>query len=130
MSEGQAHLLEANTLIGMVVSDHQNYAPAGRLATGAGGIGIWPMVEGGLARFVKRGGDGQASALAVLRALDRAPRWHLRADAPSYDAMDIGHVVRHRHVSDGYVAGLPEFRGGRLHHSSAAWPSRWPMQQN
>jgi toxin-antitoxin system PIN domain toxin len=114
MSDGHTYLLDANTLIALVVADHEHHALAARWATGVGGIALCPIVEGALVRFLVRAGEGQASALAVLSALYRSPRCHFWADALSYEAVELGHVVGHRQVTEAYLAALAQSRGGRL----------------
>lgn len=114
MSDGRTYLLDANALIALVVTDHEHHAPAARWAAGVDGIAICPIVEGALVRFLVRAGESQATAVAILSALYRSPRCDFWEDSLSYEAVELGHVVGHRQVTDAYLAALAGSRGGRL----------------
>lgn len=114
MSDRRICLLDANALIALVVADHEHHALAARWATEVDGIALCPIVEGALVRFLVRAGEGRATAVAILSALYRSPRCHFWADALSYEAVGLGHVVGHRQVTDAYLAALAKSRGGRL----------------
>ena len=114
MSDARTYLLDANTLIALVVADHEHHARAARWAAGVDGIALCPIVEGALVRFLVRAGEDRATAVAILSALYRSPRCDFWEDALSYEAVELGHVVGHRQVTDAYLAALAKSRGGRL----------------
>ncbi len=114
MSSGRTYLLDANALIALVVADHEHHAPATRWAAAVDGIALCPMVEGALVRFLVRTGEAQATAVAILSALYRSPRCEFWEDALSYEAVELGHVLGHRQVTDAYLVALANSRGGRL----------------
>ena len=114
MSKGRIYLLDANALIALVVADHEHHDRATRWATEVDAIALCPIVEGALVRFLVRAGEGQATAISILSALYRSPLCQFWEDAVSYEAVELGHVVGHRQVTDAYLAGLAQSRGGRL----------------
>lgn len=114
MSDKPTYLLDANALIALVVADHEHHAPAAQWAAGVDRIALCPIVEGALVRFLVRVGEGQATAVAILSALYRSGRCDFWEDALSYEAVELGHVVGHRQVTDAYLAGVAKSRGGRL----------------
>lgn len=114
MSNGLAYLLDSSALIALVIADHEQHAQAAPWAGGIEGIALCPIVEGALIRFLVRAGEAQITAVASLSALYRSPRCDFWEDAISYEAVDLGHVVGHRQVTDAYLVALAQSRGGRL----------------
>lgn len=114
MSNGLSYLLDASALISLVVADHEHHDRVARWAAGVDRIALCPIVEGALTRFLVRAGEAQATAVAILSALYRSPRWDFWEDSLSYEAVPLGHVVGHRQVTDAYLAALAKSRGSRL----------------
>jgi predicted nucleic acid-binding protein len=63
------YLLDANTLIALVISDHEHHDRAARWAAGVEEIALCPIVEGALVRFLVRVGESHTTAIATLSAL-------------------------------------------------------------
>ena len=107
------HLLDANALIALVVTDHDHH---GRATTWAADVpfALCPVAEGALVRFLVRVGESRDTAAAVLRALLDDSRCTFWPDTISYTEVDLGHVVGHRQVTDAYLASLAAHPGGRL----------------
>ena len=114
MNDGLSYLLDASALIALVVADHEHHDRAVRWAAGTDGIALCPIVEGALVRFLVRVGEAQATAVAILSALYRSPRCDFWEDSLSYEAVELGHVVGHRQVTDAYLAALAKSRGSLL----------------
>jgi len=114
MSNGLSYLLDAGTLIALVIANHEHHDRAARWAAGVDGIALCPIVEGALVRFLVRAGEAQATAVAILSALYRSPRCDFWEDSLSYEVVELGHVVGHRQVTDAYLAALAKSRGSRL----------------
>lgn len=122
------YLLDANALIALVVSDHEHHDKAARWASGNREIALCPIVEGALARFLVRAGEGHATAVAILSGLYGSPRCVFWPDSISYTAADLGHVVGHRQVTDAYLAALAASRGCRLATFDAALTEVLPAE--
>jgi uncharacterized protein len=108
------HLLDANALIALSVTDHEHHDVASRWAATTERFAVCPVVEGALVRFLVRVGEGPATAVAVLSALHEDPRSEFWEDSISYVTAGLDHVVGHRQVTDAYLAALAASRGGRL----------------
>lgn len=108
---GGTYLLDANALIALVVSDHEHHEVAARWAAGVDLVAVCPIVEGVMIRFLVRAGERPVTALAILSALYESPRCAFWEDAISYRAVDLGHVVGYRQVTDAYLAALAAGRG-------------------
>lgn len=108
------HLLDANTLIALAVTDHEHHARAAAWAATAERIALCPIVEGSLIRFLVRIGENRQTALTILSDMYASARCEFWEDSISYTAADLGHVVGHRQVTDAYLAALAGSRGGRL----------------
>jgi toxin-antitoxin system PIN domain toxin len=108
------YLLDANTLIALVISDHEHHDRAAQWAAGVEEIALCPIVEGALFRFLVRVGESHSTAKAALSALYGSQRCAFWPDAISYTAAELGHVIGCRQVTDAYLAALAASRGGRL----------------
>jgi len=108
------YLLDANTLIALVIADHEHHDTAAQWAAGVEEIALCPIVEGALVRFLVRVGESPTTAIATLSALYGSQRCAFWPDAISYAAAELGHVIGHRQVTDAYLAALAASRGCRL----------------
>lgn len=102
----RAHLLDANALISLTLTDHEHHQRTASWAAGVDRIALCPVVEGSLIRFLVRLGQSQATAKALLDGLYESPRCEFWPDALSYRQADLDHVVGHRQVTDAYLAAL------------------------
>lgn len=109
-----AHLLDANALIALTLTDHEHHRRAASWAITVDRIALCPIVEGSLVRFLVRLGQGQATAKALLDGLYASPRCEFWPDAVSYRDADLGHVVGHRQVTDAYLVAIAASRDARL----------------
>lgn len=100
------HLLDANALIALTLTDHEHHERAVSWAAGVDHISLCPVVEGSLIRFLVRLGQSQSTAKALLDALYASPRCEFWPDALSYRHAELDHVVGHRQVTDAYLAAL------------------------
>jgi len=108
------YLLDANTLIALVIADHEHHDTAAQWAAGVEEIALCPIVEGALVRFLVRVGESPTTAIATLSALYSSQRCAFWPDAISYAAAELGDVIGHRQVTDAYLAALAASRGCRL----------------
>lgn len=108
------HLLDANALIALTLTDHEHHQRAATWAAHVEHIALCPITEGALARFMIRLGQSQATVKALLGELHASPRCEFWPDAISYLDADLGHVVGHRQVTDAYLAALAARDGGLL----------------
>jgi toxin-antitoxin system PIN domain toxin len=108
------YLLDANTLIALVISDHEHHDRAAQWAARVEEIALCPIVEGALVRFLVRVGESHTTAIATLSALYGSQRCAFWPDSISYTAAELGHVIGHRQVTDAYLAALAASRGCRL----------------
>jgi toxin-antitoxin system PIN domain toxin len=109
-----SHLLDANALIALTLTDHEHHQRAASWAATADRIALCPIAEGALVRFLLRLGQSQATARALLDGLYANPRCEFWPDAISYRDADLGHVVGHRQVTDAYLAATAAARQARL----------------
>lgn len=100
------HLLDANALIALTLTDHEHHHRAASWAASVDHIALCPVVEGSLIRFLVRLGQTQSTAKALLYELYSSPSCEFWPDALSYSHADLGHVVGHRQVTDAYLAAL------------------------
>jgi toxin-antitoxin system PIN domain toxin len=108
------HLLDANVLIALTVTEHEHHGKASAWAAGIDHFALCPVVEGALARFLVRIGESASVATALLRAIHAMPGCDFWPDALSYLDVDLGHVHGHRQVTDSYLVSLAVSRGGKL----------------
>ena len=106
------HLLDANALIALTLTDHEHHQRAASWAAGVNRIALCPVVEGSLVRFLLRLGQSQSTAKAVLEGLYASPRCEFWPDALSYRYADMDHVVGHRQVTDAYLSALAASNSG------------------
>lgn len=108
------HLLDANALIALTLTDHEHHQRAASWAASGNRIALCPVVEGSLVRFLVRLGQSQSTAKAVLEGLYASPRCEFWPDALSYHHADMDHVVGHRQVTDAYLSALAASNNGLL----------------
>lgn len=109
------HLLDANVLIAMVVSEHEHHERVSRWAQSVGsGFALCPIVEGALVRFLVRVGETGATAQALLEGLHALPTITFVPDSISYCAIDLQEVRGHRQVTDSYLVGSAAHHGMQL----------------
>ena len=100
------HLLDANALIALTLTDHEHHQRAAAWAANVEHMALCPITEGALVRFLIRLGQHQTTVKALLAALHADSRCEFWPDDISYLDADLGHVVGHRQVTDAYLAGL------------------------
>lgn len=106
------HLLDANVLIALVVREHEHHERAAAWLAGAGEVAVCPVVEGALARFLVRVGEGaQVAGQIIDRLRVRCEFW---PDDLSYADVDLSRVQGHRQVTDAYLVALAAAHDGRL----------------
>jgi hypothetical protein len=108
------HLLDANALIALTLTDHEHHQRATSWVAGVDRIALCPVVEGSLVRFLIRLGQSRSTAKALLDGLYSSPRCEFWPDAISYRQADLGHVVGPQHVTDAYLAALAASNNGLL----------------
>ncbi len=108
------HLLDANALIALVVSDHVHHDTVASWAASVDGVALCPVVEGALVRFLVRSGESPDMAVGILSGLYDSPRCVFWSDEISYATVGLGHVRGHRQVTDAYLAALATSQGCRL----------------
>ncbi len=108
-------LLDANTLIALVVRDHVHHevvvvwwqAWKGPFAT-------TPSTQGSLLRFLVREGRSIATAVAVLDAMTRHERHVFWPDDLPYREVALAAVTGHRQVTDAYLAAIARTQRGTV----------------
>ena len=100
------HLLDANALIALTLTDHEHHERAASWAASVDQIALCPVVEGALIRFLVRLGQSRATAKSLLDGLYSSPRCEFWPDAISYRQADLGHVTGHRQATYAYLAAL------------------------
>ena len=108
------HLLDANALIALTLTDHEHHQRAAAWGALVERMALCPITEGALVRFLIRLGQHQTTVKALLAALHADPRCEFWPDDISYLDADLGHVVGHRQVTDAYLAGLAAQNDGLL----------------
>lgn len=108
------YLLDANVLIALTVEEHEHHERSTTWAASVEQFAVCPIVEGALVRFLLRSGESAATAMEVLRRLRILPSCEFWADTISYAAVDLGHVVGHRQVTDAYLVSLARDHGAIL----------------
>jgi hypothetical protein len=108
------HLLDANALIALTLTEHEHHRRAAVWASAAGRIALCPIVEGALVRFLLRMGQSQETAKALLAGLYANPRCRFWPDTVSYLDADLDHVAGHRQVTDAYLTALAARNDGLL----------------
>lgn len=108
------HLLDANVLIALVVSDHEHHDRASRWLTQVKDFAVCPVVEGALVRFLLRIGESATTASHLVQQVNSHPNCQFWADEFSYGHVDLSDVRGHRQVTDVYLASLAASKGSRL----------------
>lgn len=109
-----AALLDASTLIALVLAEHEHHEVAMRWARSVRRMAICPIVEGALVRTLLRLGESPVAAAAVIAALRDRPGTEFWPDSLSYRDVDLTAVRGHRHVTDAYLVALARSHGARL----------------
>lgn len=109
------HLLDANVLVALVVSDHVHHAAAEHwLEQQPGAFATCPITQGALVRLLVREGAAAREAVEFLGEVLGDRRHRFWPDDIGFDEIVVASVVGHRQVTDAYLAGLARARGGRL----------------
>jgi uncharacterized protein len=108
------HLLDANVLIALTVSEHEHHDRASDWLANVPAFALCPVVEGALLRFVLRMGESTATGAALLGRIRAHPRCEFWPDDISYRDVDMADLHGHRQVTDAYLADLAAAHGGRL----------------
>lgn len=109
-----AVLLDASTLIALVLAEHEHHEAAMRWARSVRRLAICPIVEGALVRTLVRLGESPVAATAVIDALRDRPGTEFWSDSLSYREIDLAAVRGHRQVTDAYLVALARSHGARL----------------
>ncbi len=108
-------LLDANTLIALLVDDHVHHVAAENWLVGiSGNFATCPITQGSLMRLLIREGQTAATAHAVLSGAAADPRHEFWPDDVEYCDVPIQGIIGHRQVTDAYLAQLARTRGSRL----------------
>ncbi len=108
------YLLDANALIAVVISEHEQHARAAGWIATVDGVALCPITEGALARYLIRAGESAATVSQLLTALSQSPGTEFWPDSVSYAAAQLEHVIGHRQVTGAYLASLAATRDARL----------------
>lgn len=108
------HLLDANVLIALAVSEHEHHERATTWLESVDSFALCPVVEGALVRFVLRLGESASTAAALLEGFHQHPGSEFWSDDLSYVDADLKGVRGHRQVTDAYLAALASAHHGRL----------------
>ena len=74
-----------------------------------------PITEGALVRFIFRSEyGGSQAALEALKALRKTPGYEFWPADISFASINLHAIIGHRQVTDSYLVGLAEARGGVL----------------
>lgn len=110
-----ATLLDANVLIGLLVTDHVHHDAAEQwFSSFTGSFATCPITEGSLVRLLLRECQSAETAKTMLAGLSNDPRHEFWPDACPYRDVAMNGVIGHRQVSDAYLAHLARIRPGRL----------------
>lgn len=108
-------LLDANTLIALVVRDHVHHdVVVTWWRSGEGPFATTPSTQGSLLRFLVREGRSSATAAAVLEAATRHERHVFWPDDLPYGAVALDVVTGHRQVTDAYLAAIARAQRGAV----------------
>lgn len=108
------HLLDANVLIALSVTEHVHHEVAHEWFATQQLVAVCPLVEGALVRFLVRLGEPAVAAGELLRRMRSHGRVEFWADDLSYADTDLTSVVGHRQVTDANLVQLARARHGRL----------------
>lgn len=86
------HLLDADVLIALTVTEHEHHERASRWAGTVDRPATCPVVEGVLLRFLIRSGGTPGAATTVLQAIRDIERCEFWPGSLSYLDADLGHV--------------------------------------
>lgn len=119
-------LLDADTLIALVVAEHEHHGEAQRWFAAQDQVLVCPVVEGALVRFLVRLGQTGAVASAVLSRLYLSPTVTAVDDDLSYRDVDLTAVTGHRQVTGVYLVALAGHHGATLATFDKALRSAYP----
>jgi hypothetical protein len=116
MTKNKVYLLDSSVLIALATPEHSlNSRAVAWFRTGRR-FATCPITQGALFRFHLRAGDDATaeSAKRLLKAISALPRHEFWPDDASYLDMPVKGIVRHRQVTDAYLAALARKHGGIL----------------
>lgn len=122
------HLLDANVLIALVVTEHEHHDAARQWFQEQDSTLLCSVVEGALVRTLLRLGERGDVAAQVLTALHAHPRVDFLTDSPSYTQVDLETLRGHRQVTDEYLVMLAAHAGAKLATFDRALGARHPEQ--
>lgn len=108
------YLLDASTLIPLVISNHEHHQRAEDWAAGVGPLAICPIAEGALVRFLLRLGESGRAVQTLVAALHESPAITFWPDDVSYRELDLSTLRGHRQATDAYLVGLATRHDARL----------------
>ncbi|WIW67247.1 PIN domain-containing protein [Kocuria sp. ChxB] len=124
------HLLDANVVIALVVTEHEHHHQARTWFQDQDQerLLLCSVVEGALVRMLLRLGERGEAVEQVLVALHDHQRIDFLADSPSYLGVPLGTLTGHRQVTDEYLVMLASHAGARLATFDRALSVRYPEQ--
>lgn len=122
------HLLDANVVIALVVTEHEHHHQARTWFQDQERLLLCSVVEGALVRMLLRLGERGDAVEQVLVALHDHQRIDFLADSPSYLGVPLGTLTGHRQVTDEYLVMLASHAGARLATFDRALSVRYPEQ--
>lgn len=122
------HLLDASTLIALVVSEHEHHDRASEWfqQVTESGVALCPITEGALGRFLLRTGESPAGVAQLLTTLHDHPAVDFWPDSISY--LDVPHarIRGHRQLTDAYLVALAASRKAMLATLDRPVAATWP----
>ena len=114
--KSKVYLLDSNVLIALATPEHSLNARAAAWFRKGHRFATCPITEGALFRFHLRAGVGASaeSAKSLLRSISTLPRHEFWPDDVPYVDLPTAGIVRHRQVTDAYLALLARRHGGTL----------------
>lgn len=122
------HLLDANVVIALVVTEHEHHHQARTWFQDQERLLLCSVVEGALVRMLLRLGERGEAVEQVLVALHDHQRIDFLADSPSYLGVQLATPTGHRQVTDEYLVMLASHAGARLATFDRALSARHPEQ--
>jgi predicted nucleic acid-binding protein len=110
----RTHLLDANALIALVIAEHEHHGRVASWTASASRIGLCPITEGAMVRYLIRVGEASATVSQLLIALYQSAKIEFWSDSLSYADAKLEHITGYRQVTDAYLASLAASREARL----------------
>lgn len=107
-------LLDSNVLIALTHPEHVHARAADAWFQQADLVGLCPIAEGALVRFMVREGEGAWTAARTLADLHGHPKVAFWPDAVSYVDCGLEHIHGHQQVTDAYLCSLARANEARL----------------